>query len=79
MSTVAVDQLRKAVDRLAELDADSLSDPELHDALIALHRERARLGAIAASVLARWDRSRVWAGDRSRSATTRLARETHSR
>ena len=58
MSTVAVDQLRKAVDRLAELDADSLSDPELHDAMIALQLERARLGAIAAGVLARWDRRR---------------------
>ena len=75
MSTGGVEQLRGAVDRLAELDLDELSDAELHDTVIALQREQARLGSVAAGLLARWDRRGVWAGDRSRSAASRLARE----
>ena len=76
MSTNVVEELRETVDRLADLDVDTLSDPELHDAMVDLQRQRARLGAIASGLLARWDHRGVWAGDRSRSAASRLARET---
>ena len=72
-----VEHLREAVDRLAELDVDEMSDRELHDAVTALQRQRARLGSVAATLLARWDGRGVWAGDRSRSAASRLARDAH--
>jgi hypothetical protein len=61
---------------LSTLDLDTLSDAELDEAVIELQRQRARLGAVAARVLARWDRRRVWAADQSRSAASRLARDT---
>ena len=53
-----------------------MSDGELHDLVVAVQRERARLGAVAAELLGRWDGRRVWAGDGSRSAPARLARDT---
>jgi hypothetical protein len=71
-----VEQLDKAIDALSSLDPDALTDAELDQAVIALQRQRARLGAVAARVLGRWDRRRVWAGDQSRSAATRLVRDT---
>ncbi len=52
---------------------DELPGAELHDTVIAFQRERARLGSVAAGLLARTDRRGVWAGDRSRSATSRLS------
>jgi hypothetical protein len=71
-----VEQLDKAIDALSTLDPDALSDAELDEAVVALQRQRNRLGAVAARVLGRWDRRRVWASDQSRSAATRLARDT---
>jgi hypothetical protein len=71
-----VEQLDKAIDALSSLDPDALTDAELDQAVIALQRQRNRLGAAAARVLARWDRRRVWASDQSRSAATRLVRDT---
>jgi hypothetical protein len=71
-----VERLEKAIDALSMLDPDALSDAELDEAVIALQRQRARLGAVAARVLGRWDRRRVWASDQSRSAASRLARDT---
>src|SRR5262245_39083697 len=68
-----VDQLDTAVEAVLALDPDTLSDPELHDAVVAIQRQRARLGVAAAGLLARWDRRGVWAGDGSRGAAPRLA------
>ena len=75
MSTAVLEQLREAIDGFVLLDVDTLSDLALHDAVIALQRERTRLGAVVAGLLGRWDRRVVWARDRSRSAASRLARE----
>jgi hypothetical protein len=71
-----VEQLDKAIDALSTLDPDTLTDTELDQAVIDLQRQRARLGAVAARLLGRWDRRRVWAADQSRSAASRLARDT---
>ncbi len=52
------------------------TDRELHELVVAVQRERARLGALAARLLGHWDARRIWAGDGSRSAAARLSRET---
>ena len=70
--------LDEAIDGLAELDPDALTDGELHDAIVALQRQRAKLGAVAAALLSRWDHRGVWAGDGSRRAASRLARDTRT-
>src|SRR5262245_37358352 len=72
-----VEPLNQAIDALLTLDPDTLTDPELHAAVIRLQRQRARLGVVAARLLGRWDRQRVWADDQSRSAASRLARDTN--
>jgi hypothetical protein len=68
--------LRDAIAGLAAVDPSVLDDAELHGIVVALQRERARLGAVAAGLLDRWDARRVWASDGSRSAAGRLSRET---
>ena len=71
-----VERLDEAIDGLAALDPDTLTDGELHDAIVAVQRQRAKLGAVAAGLLSRWEHRGVWAGDGSRSAASRLARDT---
>jgi len=71
-----VEQLDAAIDAALTLDVDALTDAELHDAVVELQRQRARLGVAAARLLARWDQRQVWAGDSSRSGAARLARDT---
>jgi uncharacterized protein DUF222 len=71
-----VEQLGSAVEGVLTLDPDTLTDAELHDAVAEIQRQRARLGVGAATLLARWDQRGVWAGDGSRSAASRLARDT---
>src|SRR5262245_16734047 len=71
-----VEQLNEAIDALLTLDPDTLTDPELDATLIELQRQRARLGVVAARLVGRWDHRQVWAGDQSRSAAARLARDT---
>jgi hypothetical protein len=73
-----VEQLSEAIEALLTLDPDTLTDPELDAAVIELQRQRARLGVVAAGLLGRWDRRQVWAGDQSRSAASRLARDTNT-
>ena len=66
MSAAAVERLREAVvEPGSKLDVDALSDPELHDAVMALQQcVRPGLGAVfRAGLLGRWDRHGVWAGD----------------
>ncbi len=72
-----VEQLNAAIDAVSTLDPDTLTDAELDQAMIQLQQQRARLGAVAARLLARWDSRRVWADDQSRSAATRLSRDTN--
>ena len=63
------------VDRLAELNARDLADADLHEAVVALHRETTRLAAVLARLVGAWDQRRVWADDGSKSAAARLRRE----
>ena len=74
----AVEQLAEATDALAALDPDTLTDGELHELVVAVQRQRARLGAATAGLLARWDSRRGWADDGSRTPAARLARETNT-
>jgi Domain of unknown function (DUF222) len=73
-----VERLDDAIGALLELDPDTLTDSELQESVVAVQRCRARLGAAAANLLSRWDHRGVWAGDRSRSAASRLARDTRT-
>ncbi len=76
MADSVLEALHEAVDAFGTLDAPGLQDAELHELVVAVQRERARLGAVAAALLGRWDARRIWAGDGSRSAAARLSRET---
>ncbi|MGH9135026.1 MAG: DUF222 domain-containing protein [Ilumatobacteraceae bacterium] len=73
-----LEQLDATVDAVLDLDPDSLTDGELHAAIVDLQAQRARLGVAAAVLLERWDRRSVWAADGSRSAAGRLARDTNT-
>ncbi|MDX6659950.1 MAG: hypothetical protein QOJ55_772 [Solirubrobacteraceae bacterium] len=59
-----------AIDELVGTDPRALSDSE---AIIALHRELARLEAVAARATARWDADRRWAEEGARSGAAWLA------
>ena len=71
-----LDTLNAAIDTLAALDVDGLSDEELHAAVIGVQRARGRLGVVTGRLVGRWDARQVWAGDGSRSAAARLSRDT---
>src|SRR5262245_8611246 len=73
-----VEQLDEAIDALLPLDPDTLTDPELDATVVAVQRQRARLGVVAARLVERWDHRQIWADDQSRSAATRLARDTNT-
>jgi hypothetical protein len=66
-------QLTAAIDGLLGLDPDTLDDTELADAVVALHRQEARLAAAITRVTAAADARRVWAEDGSRSCGAWLA------
>jgi Domain of unknown function (DUF222) len=78
MAAAVVERLEETVSDLLAVDPDTLSDGELHELVVAVQRQRARLGAAAAELLSRWDYRGVWAGDGSRRAASRLARDTRS-
>jgi len=59
--------LTAAVDALSGLDPDKLSDGELAEAVVVLHRQQARLAAALTRLTAGLDGRRVWADDGSRS------------
>lgn len=75
MSADVVGGLRAAIDVVAGVDLDGLSDGELDAELVALVRERHRLDAEIARRAQRWDARSVWCSDGSRSAAGRLARD----
>jgi len=66
--TALTGRLRAAVDVLAAVDPDGLSDDELVEAMVELRRQQARLAAATTRLTAAFDTRRVWAGDGSRSA-----------
>lgn len=70
--------LRRAVDGLAVLETPGLSDHELGEVIVGLHREVARLSACAARVTAVFDRRRAWRHDGSGSLGAWLQRQCHT-
>lgn len=72
----AVGVLSGAIDALAAVDVDSLTDAELHAAVVSVQRLGDRLAVVAAPLLERWKHREVWATDGSKSAAARLSRET---
>jgi hypothetical protein len=75
MGTEPVETLHEAISALAAIDLDALSDLELDHLTIALHRERHRLDAAAATVTARWEARGIWLSDGSRTSAARLSRD----
>ena len=71
-----VEALREAVDAVAAVDLDTLTDSEQDAELVALVRAKHRLDAELARRAARWDRSGVWRTDGSRAPWARLSRTT---
>lgn len=69
--------LHQVVNALCAADIDLLCGSELAAAAIQIQRERDRLGALAATIISRWDSSGIWAADGSLSSASRLARDTH--
>jgi hypothetical protein len=67
--------LDQAIDAVAAVDPDALSDAELHELVVATRRQRDRLAAAEARLLAVWDARKIWADDGSKAAASRLARE----
>lgn len=72
----AVGLLSGAIDALAAVDVDALTDAELHAAVVSLQRLGDRLAVVGAPLLQRWKHREVWADDGSKSAAARLSRET---
>ncbi|QQS23624.1 MAG: DUF222 domain-containing protein [Actinomycetota bacterium] len=66
------------IDAMATVDPDALSDVELHELVVAMQRQCARIGVARAALLRRWDARGVWTDDGSRSPAHRLARETNT-
>jgi hypothetical protein len=73
MSAVA-EALAAAIDDLAAIDLDTLTDDELDADLVALVRQRHRLDAEIARRAARWEQRDVWRSDGSRAPWARLSR-----
>jgi Domain of unknown function (DUF222) len=65
--TAVTGPLTAAVDGLLEVDPDTLDDAELAEAMVALHRQQARLAAATARLTATFEARRVWVDDGSRS------------
>jgi len=71
--------LTTAIDALHGVDLDGLDDTEIHELVVALGRQTARLEAAYCRVINRWDRRQIWADNGSKSPAARLARETRMR
>lgn len=67
--------ISSAIDALAGVDLDSLTDAELHATVISVQRLGDRLAVVAAPLVERWQHRQVWASDGSKSAAARLSRE----
>lgn len=75
MSNTVVERMAGAIDAVADVDLDALSDDDLDDELVGLMRQHHRLAAEIARRAQRWDARSVWRSDGSRSAAGRLARD----
>ena len=71
-----LDELTAGVDALLALDLDPLEDDGLHALTVGLAQQEARLAAVKARVVRRWEVNAGWAADGSRTAATALSRDT---
>lgn len=68
-------QVAVAIDELLGQDPEALDDEALQVAVVALERLSSRFAAARARFTSVWDSRTVWAGDGSRAAGVRLARD----
>ena len=71
--------LTAALEELAAVDVDTVTDAELHDAVVGLGTLSTRLEAQWCRLIGRWDGRHIWADNGSKAAAARLARETRWR
>jgi Domain of unknown function (DUF222) len=76
---VEFEALDSALDSLVEVDPVTMSDGELHRALMELMRQQSRLAAVTLKLASSWDTRGTWAENGSKSAAARLAREAKVR
>jgi hypothetical protein len=72
------DALNISIKELGEHDPRDLTDDELSEGLVELHRLRASLEAIEAKLASTWDTRRGWAPDGAKSGAAWLARKTRA-
>ena len=65
-----IEGLIAELDTLVDTDPGALADS---DTILALHRQLARLEAVAARATARWDADTTWAGSGAKSGGAWLA------
>lgn len=75
---MVVSDLAMAVKELGELDTATLTDDELSELMVDLHRVRTALEAQHARVARAWDTRRVWAADGARSGAAWMGRHTRA-
>jgi hypothetical protein len=75
MGNTSLEALETAIDGLLARDPDTLTDSELHDAVVGVQRQSHRLAAARAKLISAWAARGVWTNDGSRSAAHRLSRE----
>jgi hypothetical protein len=71
------DRLRDAIDEIHELDLDTLTDAELDELAVDVHRQLSRHHAEEARLLSAVAARRSWAADGSKSCASWLARKTN--
>jgi hypothetical protein len=69
------EQVDAVIEELLEVDLDALDDAALHEVVVRLERQASRFAAAQARLLSAWDARGIWAADRSRSPSARLARD----
>jgi hypothetical protein len=73
-----IEMVREGVQQLLEADTVALSDDELGELLVALHREQARFCAVTARYTSVFDRRRAFMADGSKTAAAWLARRCNT-
>ena len=79
MGTGTLVQLREALDALAAVELEALSDAELHAVVVELGELSTRLEAQWCRAIARWDARMVWADNGSAARRRAWPRETGRR
>lgn len=72
-----IDTLTAAVDGMKQLDFDALTDDENERVMYGCTRARVELLVVGARTARRWEQSRNWASDGSKSPAARFARDAN--